>query len=76
MKIIRRDLLYLAGIAAQVPDACNRLPTLTRHRRSCMNVRVKHAPPNERVISWRLVQLLPFDYLHCDIDKEPMEAVS
>jgi hypothetical protein len=28
MKIIRRDLLYLAGIAAQVPDACNRLPTL------------------------------------------------
>jgi hypothetical protein len=23
----------------------------------------------------RLVQLLPFDYLHCDIDKRPAKAV-
>jgi hypothetical protein len=51
MKIIRRGLLYHAGIAAQISDACNRLLTLTRHRRSCTNMRVKHVPPNERVIS-------------------------
>jgi len=30
MNIIRRDLLYLAAIAAQISDACNRLLTLTR----------------------------------------------
>ena len=39
MKIIRRNLLYLAGIAAQISDACNRLLTLTRgigaHARMC-----------------------------------------
>ena len=30
MNIIRRDLLYLAAIAAQISDACNKLLTLTR----------------------------------------------
>ena len=41
-------------------------------------MRVKNVPPNERMIYLiaGLAQLLPFDYLHCNIDKQPMKAVS
>jgi hypothetical protein len=36
-----------------------------------------YVPPNERVIYLRrLVQLLPLGYPHCNIDKQPMKAVS
>jgi len=78
MNIIRRDLLYLAAIAAQISDACNRLLTLTRgigaHARMCGSSTFHQMSAYLNRGDW--FQLLPSGYLHCDIDKEPMKAVS